>query len=605
MKHTRIFLALLLLACAWADPPNQPPPPTPTQNPPTLTQEPPTNPSQFPYKGATGNFSPRRPSLPSSFDYIVIGAGTGGSVVANRLSEDPRNSVLLLERGSDTSNLQFVDVPRDWDITTVSQIDKFTFVDFKKEPVVAWNEAKSRVSMGCGLGGTTLINSEMFVRGNEEDYNRWEANYGATGWGYDDVLPNFKRVEYNPFKFALNSTYHSVSGPLHISPGTERSPGDHILVLAAEQAGLPFNPDSNGKIQLTSPLGVSSYFDLTIFNGTRQSAYRSYIFPYLNRANLWVVDSAWVTKINFSNKKRAISLSWFDSLRGEAVTSQAAKEIILSAGAIGTAKLLQISGIGNQTLLNSLGIPVVQNLPGVGQNLQEHLLTNLGVANTGLPDPVSQTLDDESFQEWVENKTGPYSTIGSRAVYFIRTKLQDTANDSRPDIQVLFNPPGSSINSALYLLRPKSRGYVNIFSSSPFVDPLPVGNFYTHPEDILRHTEGLRTLFKIFQKISPNITLTTGPANLTDDKSCELYLIGSRPYNFANSNTGQHWSGTAKIGRSDDEYAVVDARLRVYGVRGLRVADASVFPEITSGNTQAPTYMVGEKAAQMILDDNL
>lgn len=557
----------------------------------------------FPYKSATGYFSPRRSSIPSSFDYIVVGGGAAGSVVASRLSEDSRNKVLLLERGSDTSNDVTFDVPRNWDVTPVSVADKYTFLNFHNEPVVNWNEAKARVSQGFALGGTTIINAEMFVRGHPNDFDRWASNYGATGWTFNEVLPFFKKIETNTFKAAINPSYHGTTGPLKVTPSTEQAPEDLALMNAAAAYGIPFNNDINGPNQLTSSLGGAAFHDMTISGGIRQNAYRAYIQPNLNRRNLYVVDSALVTKINFNNRKRATSVTWYDTLEQRVVTSYASSEIVISSGGIGTPKLLQLSGIGDSAHLESLGIDVVKHLPGVGQNLQDHPITNLGASGLGLPEPVGQTLNAASYNQWLVNKTGPYSSIGGRALYMLRTKYHNSTNDPRPDIEVIGGSPGSTVFGAVYLLHPHSRGYVKIHDNNPFVDPLPVGNNYQDPRDAATHCEGLRMLFNIWKTISPNVVLSTGPSDWSDG-SCAYYITGAAPWSVGNSNTGNHWSGTARIGAANDANAVVDARLRVYGVTGLRVADASVFPEVTSGNTQAPTYMVGEKAAAMILEDN-
>jgi len=570
----------------------------------------------FPYKGATGYFSPRRSNLPNRFDYIVIGSGPAGSAVASRLSEDSRNKVLLLERGSDTGNQLFLYVPRNWDKTTVSVADSFTMIDWRKEPVVNWNEVKARVSQGIGLGGTSLINSEMFVRGHPADYNRWESVHGATGWSFNNVLPYFKKLENNPNKHSINPAYHGIGGPVNVSPGTVAPAADQILANAAAEYGIPFNTDHNGADQLTSPLGGLAFHDMTIWNGTRVSAYKSYIEPHLDRPNLWVVDSAWVTKINFQKKRNSVvatSVDWFDALEQKTVTSRASNEIIVSTGGIQTPKLLQLSGIGDAAHLESLGIEVVKNLPGVGQNLMDHPITNLAVYGTGLPDVAENAATPEAYQQWLTDRTGAYSSIGGRSIMFLRTKFQNESNDPRPDIEVIGGTPGSTIFGAVYLLLPKSRGYVKIVSTNPFVDPLPVGNFFTDSHDTAALCEGLRMLYGVWKKINPNIGLMVGPsdfnnvvseASLFDDSRCSTYITGFAPWTAANSNTGSHWSGTAKIGPASDINAVVDNRLRVHGIENLRVADASVFPEIVAANTQAATYMVGERAAALILEDH-
>lgn len=557
--------------------------------------------------GATGYISPRRTSIPNRFDYIVVGSGPAGSVIASRLSEDPRNKVLLLERGSDTSNQIVFDPPRNWDKTTVSVADAYTMADWRKEPAVSWNEAKARVSQGIGLGGTSLINANMFVRGHADDYDRWVNVHGATGWSFNDVLPFLKKVENNPSKFAMNPAYHSNSGLLKVNPGTVAAANDQYLVNAAAAYGIPFNPDHNGANQLSSPLGGISYHDITVFNGTRQSAYNSYVRPFLSRRNLYVVDSAHVTKINFQTRRgeiTATSVDWYDALENRMVTSRASNEIIISTGGIQTPKLLQISGVGDSAHLQSLGIEVVKHLPGVGQNLMDHPITNLAVSNTGLADPPELATTPAAYQEWLDHRTGAYSGIGGRMILFLRTKYQNDSNDPRPDIEVIGGTPGSQIFGAVYLLLPKSRGYVKIHSKNPFIDPLPVTNTFAEQHDRNAICEGLKMLYDVYKHVSPNVQLAVGPSNFDDGFTCPYWITGYAPWTMGNCNTGSHWSGTARMGPVSNPMNVVDSRLRVHGIANLRVADASIFPEIPAANTQATTYMVGEKAAHMILEDN-
>jgi choline dehydrogenase len=318
---------------------------------------------------------------------------------------------------------------------------------------------------------------------------------------------------------------------------------------------------------------------------------------------LYVVDSAWVTKINFQ-RKRATSVDWYDALEQRTFTTRASNEIIISAGGIQTPKLLQLSGVGDAAHLESLGIEVVHNLPGVGQNLMDHPITNLGASTGGLPDVAEYQLSPAAYAQWQANKTGPYSNIGGRMVLFLRTKYQVAANDPRPDIEVIGGTPGSTIFGAIYLLLPKSRGYVQITHNDPFRDPLPVGNFFQNYADIAALCEGIRMLNDIYSNLGPGYFPFTAPANISDDGSCYAYLAGFAPWTVGTSNTGSHWSGTARIGQASNPAAVVDHRLRVHGIENLRVADASVFPDIPAANTQAATYMVGEKAAAMILEDN-
>lgn len=547
--------------------------------------------------------SPRREELPESFDFIVIGSGPGGSPVAARLSENGQYSVLLLERGTTAfEDYDVVQVPRNWERTTSSIVDRSTVTDFKNEPVVNWNEYNGRISQGVGLGGTSLINSEMMVRGSPHDFDRWENVHGLPGWSYADVLPFFRKMENNTFKYQLSPEYHGNDGPLKMTQGTEFYPQDDALIAAAVKAGYPLNEDYNGEQQITHPRGSVSYFDMAVYEGKRVSAYESYVRPHLARKNLFVVDSAHVTRIIFDEDKRVTSVRWYDKLHDLMRTTSVTKEVIVSAGAIQTPKLLQLSGVGNATLLQSLGIPVVVDLPGVGENYIDHVITNLAAGPLPLENP--PFADASAWEIYQRNRTGPYSFIGGRTVIFLRTKYQDELNDPRPDIEVIGYTPGQYVFGCIYLLLPKSVGHLRITSLDPFDDPKPIGNYLTHPHDVKTYCEGLRLLFKIYQTLGADASVSLGPKNLDDSESCLHFLAGQRPWSLGTTNVGSHWAGTAKMGRSSDPLAVTDARLRVYGVKGLRVSDASAFPEMVAGNTQLPTYLIGEKAAHMILQDN-
>lgn len=546
----------------------------------------------------------RNTSLPAAFDYIVLGGGIGGSVTTNRLSASGQYTVLLLEAGTYVENDPLVFIPRNWDRTVGSSIDRKDLMG-PNEPVVAFDLGKRHLPSGKALGGTSTINTEMYVRGDPLDYDRWAEQVG-THWNYENLLPYFKRVETSS-RYATNPNYHGNSGPLHLGPGGHEPIEDMLLVQACQALNMTFVEDWNGAQQITSPVGSVGFHEFTIFNGTRQTAFGAYILPVLNRNNLWVQDSSLVFKVNFDvSKKRAISVDWYDLKTGEAHTTFTNKEIIVSLGSLRSPQLLLLSGIGNSSELNRFGIPLVQELPGVGENLQDHVITTgLWNVDTSSPFPIppGSIIDQAAWDLYNYNRTGILASSAPRTNFFIRTKLQ-SANDSRPDIQVIVRTPsGTSLFALAYLLQPHSRGRVTLVSRDPTDPPLAQMNFFSDPtlHDVNTLMEGIRRVDEIFSTAPMRNSGFSSFANLSDDVQFKNYIYGNE-YSVANSNSGYHLTGTCKMGT--DSMAVVDSRLRVRGIIGLRVIDASIMPLITSGNTQAPVYMIGEKGAQMILDDN-
>jgi len=438
----------------------------------------------------------------------------------------------------------------------------------------------------------------MFIRGNQIDFNNWAIQ--NPGWSYNDVLPIFKKLE-NSDRYATNPFYHGNSGPVHATNAVWAPPEDQELITAAANSALniPFNPDYNGAFQIGS-----AFHQHSIFNGTRVTSYNAYIEPIRNtRHNLYISYRSLGLKINFDSNKRATSVDYIQYLTRRVHTARARKEIIVSAGALRSPQLLMLSGIGNAANLTSLGIDVVQNLPGVGENLHDHPAAGLGYF-TNLPPAVGSQLDQASLDLYNYNHTGVRATIGARTVYFFRS---DNASDARPDGETLCTPPGPSMFFFSYLVRPKSRGTLTLFSKDPTDRPIPQPRYFTDPQDLAAMISIIKKVATVIQSppFGSNIFYGQfqGPSDPTNSDSIQQYLLG-------NSNSpggavsGYHFVGTCKMGPSSDPLAVVDNRLRVHGVTGLRVADASIMPEITSGNTQCPTYMIGEKAAEMILADN-
>lgn len=533
----------------------------------------------------------RSGKLPSKFDFIIVGAGTAGCVVANRLSANPRVNVLVIEAGGYYDDVDLVSIPINWDLTPYSPLD-WSMLNEGIEPVVSFGDDQKHIAAGKALGGTTVINTMMYVRGNHEDYNAWNM----PGWSYEEVLPFFKKAETSPryYEQPDGQTYHGNNGPIKIGPSGWQPQEDMLLVEAANNAGLPFNPDWNG----ASQIGVG-FHEHTIDNGKRVTSFGSYLKPVLNRKNLWVMDRSLVHRIIFTQKKNkppvASSVVFVDNLDGSTHTVSAKKEIIISAGALKSPQLLMVSGIGPADELQRIGVPIVKDLPGVGQNLHDHPTTSM-LWFTGVGAPVvNGTADQAAFDLYLSTHTGIVASITARTNFFFRS---DYAVDSRPDGQIIVTPPGFATFNLVYLNRPRSRGSLKLFSADITDGPRVTANYYSHPDDLLAMMDIMNKTAQILRQ--PPV-LASAPQNDAYNMSSEEAL---RNYILSNTGSGYHFVGTCKMGPSTDPMAVVDAHLRVYGVNGLRVVDASIMPEITSGNTQAPTYMIGERAAAFILSDN-
>ena len=546
----------------------------------------------------------RHTSLPSRFDFIIVGGGTSGSVVANRLSASGEYTVLLLEAGRHVEDESLVSIPYNWDKTVGSSFDRNDLMD-SDEPFVTYDLNKRHLSSGKALGGTSTINTEMYIRGNPLDFDLWAEQVG-NDWNYTNLLPYFKRIETSS-RYQTNPDYHGDKGPLHLSSGGYEPAEDMLLVNACLALNMTFIDDWNGAQQINSPSGSVGFHEFTIFNGTRQTAFSAYILPVLDRSNLWVQDSSFVSKINFdSTTKRAVNVNWYDFETNTAHTTSAAKEIIISMGALRSPQVLLLSGIDNSTELNQLDIPVVHDLPGVGENLQDHVITTAlwNVDNSNpFPIPPESVVDSTAWDLYNHNRTGVLASISARTNFFIRTKFQ-SSNDSRPDIQIIARTPsGSSLFALAYLLQPRSRGRVSLVSRDPTDAPRVQMNFFSDSDshDVKVLMEGIRRVNEIFSTPPMRNSGFASFANLSSDDEFKNYLFGNQ-YSSGNSNSGFHFAGTCKMG--NDSMAVVDARLRVRGIAGLRVIDASIMPLVTSANTQAVAYVIGEKGSQMILDDN-
>ena len=526
-----------------------------------------------------------------TFDFIIIGAGSAGCVLANRLSEDSRNRVLLIEAGGSDRNPVFT-IPL---MAGAAYFWKPSNWHYETTPQAHMDNRAVKWPRGKVLGGCSTINGMMYMRGTRADYDHWRQ-MDLPGWGYDDVLPYFRRAESNPER--AGDPFHGQDGPLHVERARADNPLYHAFLAAGAAEGMPANDDFNGARQ--EGLGV---YDFNVRNGRRVSAATAYLDPVKGRPNLDIRTHTHVTAIRME-EGRAVGLDLVR--RGVAERVGARREIILSAGAINSPKLLQVSGIGDADRLKSLGITPRVDLPEVGRNLQDHLGVYLKYAASQKITLFSLFRPDRFLsamaRAWLFG-TGPATAVPLEAGGFLRTRPEL----EEPDIHMTFVPGlnlettragqgGHGYLVSFYQLRPDSRGEVHVTSADPMAKPLMDPAYLKEESDRRVMRDGVRLAHRIGANpaLAPYCARALSPvaADLRDDAAIDAWVRQS-------GNTTFHPTGTCRMGADDG--AVVDARLRLRGVEGLRVVDASVMPMIVSGNTSAPTMMIAEKAADMIL----
>lgn len=523
------------------------------------------------------------------FDYLVIGGGSAGSVMAGRLSEDARTSVALFEAGA-MGDSWVVKTPAGAVAMLPTSLNNYAY---ETVPQPGLNGRRGYQPRGKCLGGSSAINAMVYIRGHQTDYDHW-AELGNTGWSYDDLLPYFRKSENNS---EFSGPYHGNAGPLHVSNLQTSNPFQRIYLKAAQEAGFPINHDFNAENQ--EGLGI---YQVTHKNGERWSAARGYLHPHMNtRPNLHVKTGVQVERILFEGR-RAVGISYLqDGVRHQA---RARQEVILCAGAFNSPQLLMVSGVGPASHLQTHGISVVHDLPGVGQNLQDHPdfifgyeANSLDLVGVSLGGTIRLTGD---VIRYVRSREGMLATNYAEAGGFLKTEPSLPA----PDVQIHFviglvDDHARNFRLAhgyschVCVLRPKSRGQVTLASADMRTAPLIDPAFLVADEDLETLVKGFKLARKLLN--TPSLSsirqkdLFTAHVH-TDDEI--RHVIRER------ADTVYHPVGTCKMGI--DGMAVVDAQLRVHGIQGLRVVDGSIMPTLIGGNTNAPIIAIAEKAADLI-----
>jgi choline dehydrogenase-like flavoprotein len=528
--------------------------------------------------------------MADTFDFVVVGGGSGGCALAGRLSEDTATSVALLEAGGKDDN---------WVVTTPFALilmvaGKVNNWAFETVPQAGLNGRIGYQPRGKGLGGSSAINAMVYIRGHRHDYDHW-ASLGNAGWSYADVLPYFRRAEDNA---DFDGEYHGKGGPLRVNRLRSDNPVQQIFLQAAQEAQFRLREDFNAEDH--EGLGI---YQVTQSNGERWSAARAYVHPYMGiRANLHVETYAQATRILFEGR-RAVGVEYLQG--NETRQIRARREVILASGAFQSPQLLMLSGVGDNAKLKQHGIEVVHHLPGVGQNLQDHpdfifgYISDdpnfVGVSLSGIPRLL------RAIGQYRRERRGPITSNFAECGGFLKTRPDLEV----PDIQLHFGMAmvddhgrkrhlGTGFSCHVCLLRPKSRGSVALKNADPKQAPLIDPNFLGDADDLEAMVAGFKTTRRLME--APALRALQKKDMFTSDVKNDDDI---RAVLRARVDTIYHPVGTCKMG-VNDPMAVVDPKLKVYGLEALRVVDASIMPALIGGNTNAPTIMIGEKAADMI-----